>query len=298
MGFFFIIVFMKVIQFTLPVKNGNSIHLQEDRLPYFYPHLHRHKEIQVTWIISGDGTLIVGNTMHNFQSGDMFVIGANQPHLFKSEPSFFDPSNRKKIHSLNLFFSPTGFISQLLAFPEMLSIKKFLESSNFGLQASGRNAAKLAEHFLKISNATTGFTLSYFIELLQVMANFKHWQYLSAQSFASNITDSDGLRMNEIYRYTMDHYTESIMLEQVASVACLTPQSFCRYFKKHTGKTYVNFLNEVRINEACKRLVENTCGSIANVAYKCGFNSVVSFNRLFKNVTAKTPKEFIRAYNP
>ena len=289
---------MKVIQFTLPVKIGNSIHLQEDRLPYFYPHLHRHKEIQVTWVINGDGTLIVGNTMHNFQSGDLFVIGANQPHLFKSEPSFFDPNNRKKIHSLNLFFSPTGFVSQLLAFPEMLSIKKFLESSNFGLQASGKNAARLAEHFLKISNATTGFTLSYFIELLQVMANFKHWQYLSVRSFASNITDSDGLRMNEIYRYTMDHYTESIMLEQVASVACLTPQSFCRYFKKHTGKTYVNFLNEVRINEACKRLMENTYGNIANVAYKCGFNSVVSFNRLFKNVTAKTPKEFARAYNP
>jgi AraC-like DNA-binding protein len=129
------------------------------------------------------------------------------------------------------------------------------------------------------------------------MANFKNWQHLSVQSFASNITDFDGLRMNEIYRFTIDHYTESIRLEQVASVACLTPQSFCRYFKRHTGKTYVNFLNEVRINEACKKLMENSCGSIANVAYKCGFNSVGSFNRLFRTVTEKTPKEFVKAYN-
>lgn len=289
---------MKVIQFTLPVKIGNSIHLQEDRLPYFYPHLHRHKEIQITWVVNGDGTLIVGNTMHYFQSGDLFVIGANQPHLFKSDPSFFDPDNNKKIHSLNIFFNPTGFIAPLLAFPEMLGVKKFLGASNFGMRASGKNAVKLAEHFLKISNASTGFVLAYFIELLQVMANFKRWEYLSVQSFATNITDTEGLRMSEIYRFTMDHFTESIMLDQVASVACLTPQSFCRYFKKHTGKTYVHFLNEVRINEACKRFMENNYGSISNVAYKCGFNSVVSFNRLFKTITTKTPKEFIKTYNP
>lgn len=287
---------MKVIQFTIPVNIGNSIHLQEDRKPFFYPHLHRHTEIQISWIINGEGTLIVGNTMHYFQSGDLFVIGANQPHLFKSDSSFFDPENRKKIHSLNIFFNPAGFISALLKFPEMLSIKKFIESSNIGMQASGNNAVKLAEHFLKISNASTGFRLAYFIELLQVMANFKHWQYLSAQSFATTITDSEGLRMNEIYRYTMDHFTENITLEKISSIACLTPQSFCRYFKKHTSKTYIHFLNEVRINEACKKFIENSFDSIGNVAYQCGFNSVVSFNRVFKNNTKKTPKDFIKTY--
>lgn len=288
---------MKVIQFTIPVKIDNSIHLQDDRLPYFYPNLHRHKEIQITWVINGEGTLIVGNTMRNFQSGDLFVIGANQPHLFKSDPSFFEPGNRKKIHSLNIFFDLEGFISHLLVFPEMLSIKKFLESSSFGMQASGKNAVKLAEHFLKISNSSTGFRLAYFVELLQVMADFKHWEYLSAQSFAENFTDSEGLRMNEIYRYTMDHFTENITLKQIAAVACLTPQSFCRYFKQHTAKTYVQFLNEVRINEACKRFMEMNFDCVGNVAYQCGFNSVVSFNRVFKNILEKTPKEFIKTYN-
>jgi len=287
---------MKVVQFTIPVEINKSIHLKEDKLPHFYPHLHRHIEIQITWVINGEGTLITGNNMQYFQSGDLFIIGANQPHLFKSDPSYFVASNRKSIHSLNIFFNPTGFISQLLAFPEMLNIKKFVKSCNFGMQASEKDAAKLSEHFLKIRNSAAGFRLAYFIEFLQIMANFKKWKYLSTESFEYAITDTEGLRMNDIYQYTMNHFTEDITLEQIAGVAYLTPQSFCRYFKKHTAKTYINFLNEVRINEACKIFMEMNFDSIGNVGYQSGFNSVVSFNRVFKSVTAKTPKEFIKTY--
>lgn len=288
---------MKVILFTIPVDIDNSVHLQEDRLSYFYPHLHRHNEIQITWVINGEGTLIIGNNMTPFRSGDLFVIGANQPHVFKSDPSYLNPSNRRKVHSLNIFFNPTGFIEDLLSFPEMLSIKKFVAQTEFGLQASEKDAGKLAEHFLKIKNSSAGFRLAYFIELLQIMANLKKWNYLSTESFEHAITDTEGLRMNDIYQYTMDHFTEMITLEQIAAVAHLTPQSFCRYFKKHTTKTYINFLNEVRINESCKRFIEMNYDNIGNVAYQCGFNSVVSFNRVFKSIMGKPPKEFIKIYH-
>ena len=288
---------MKIVQFTIPVEIDNSFHLQEDRLPYFYEHLHRHTETQITWVISGEGTLIAGNTMQRFQSGDLFVIGANQPHLFKSDPLYFNETNRKSIHSLNIFFNPTGFISQLLAFPEMRGIKKFVTSSGFGMQASEKDAAKLSEHFLKIKNSSAGFRLAYFIELLQVMANLKKWKYLSTESFEFTITDSEGLRMNDIYQYTMEHFTKNITLEQIAAVVYPTPQSFCRYFKKHTSKTYIIFLNEVRINEACKRMMEMNFDSISTIAYQSGFNNVVTFNRVFKSITGKAPREYIKEYH-
>lgn len=287
---------MKIVHFTIPVENDNSIHLQEDKLPYFYEHLHRHKEIQITWVISGEGTLIAGTSMQRFHSGDLFILGANQPHLFKSDPSYFVSANQKSIHSLNIFFNATGFISQLLSFPEMRGIKKFVASSNFGMQASEKDAAILSEHFLKIRNSSAGFRIAYFIELLQIMANLKKWKYLSTESFQYAITESEGLRMNDIYQYTINHFTENISLEQIAAHVFLTPHSFCRYFKKHTGKTYVNFLNEVRINEACKRFMEMNFDSISTVAYQSGFNNVVSFNRVFKSIVAKTPSEFIKSY--
>jgi len=93
------------------------------------------------------------------------------------------------------------------------------------------------------------------------------------------------------------HVEAFVLDEQIAAVAYLTPQSFCRYFKKHTSKTYIRFLNEVKINEACKRFMEMNFDSIGNVAYQSGFNSVVSFNRVFKSITAKTPKAFIKMYH-
>jgi len=287
---------MKIVQFTIPVEIDNSIHLQEDKLPHFYEHLHRHKEIQITWVISGEGTLIAGNNMQRFHSGDLYILGANQPHLFKSDPSYFVPENHKRIHSLNIFFSPTGFVSELLSFPEMRSIKKFMSSTSCGMQALEKDAATLSEHFLKIRNSSGGFRIAYFIELLQRMANLKKWKYLSTESFQYAITESEGLRMNDVYQYTIHHFTENITLEQIAAQVFLTPHSFCRYFKKHTGKTYVSFLNEVRINEACKRFMEMTFDSIATVAYQSGFNNVVSFNRVFKSIVRKTPSEFIKTY--
>ena len=74
---------MKVVQFTIPVAADHSVIVQEDVLPNFYGHLHRHKEMQIMWIIKGEGTLIAGNYMQRFKSGDVYVIGANQPHVFK-----------------------------------------------------------------------------------------------------------------------------------------------------------------------------------------------------------------------
>ena len=288
---------MKVIKFTIPVALENSVHVQEDILPHFYEHLHRHNEAQITWVISGEGTLIAGNSMQRFQSGDLYVIGADQPHLFKSDPAYFTHDKSKRIHSLNLFFNPKGPFTHLLAFPEMRSVKKFVDAMQHGMQAQEQHAERLISHMTLIQNSTGSHRLAAFIELLQAMADLKNWKFMSTGTFEYAISDSEGLRMNDIYQYTMANFTENISLEQVASVVYLTPQSFCRYFKKHTSKTYVTFLNEIRINEACKKFMDKEFTSISAVAYQSGFNNVVTFNRVFKSITKKSPREFLKTYH-
>jgi len=287
---------MKVIQFALPVVRDQSIHVQEDLLPHFYEHLHRHNEIQITLVIAGQGTLIAGNVMKPFQPGDVFVLGSNQPHLFKSDATYFSSESKQSVHSLNIFINPGGFITNLLDFPEMSSIKRFMDSSINGMQAPQDKQKIIADYITKVMQNTTAYRLSAFIELLQMMATIKGWNYLSNESFEYVVTDTDGFRLNDIYEYTMANYTENITLEQIAEVVYLTPQSFCRYFKKHTLKTYTEFLNEVRINEACKKF-KGEFQSISAIAYQTGFNNVVTFNRVFRSIMGKSPSEFIKEYH-
>lgn len=287
---------MKVLQFTIPVAPEKSLIVQEDILPHFYIHFHRHIEMQVTWILSGEGTFIASNSMQRFQSNDVFVIGANQPHVFKNDPEYFDKRLRKKVRSITLFFNPSGFIQPLLNMPEMKTVKEFIRTSANGMQASQVNQKICADYILKVKRNKGGFRLAAFIELLQLMANFKDWKTLSSDSLPLNITDHEGLRMNDIYQYTMANYTENISIEKIASVAYLTPPAFCRYFKKHTRKTYVNFLNEVRINEACKQIVNGDFKSLSAIAYRNGFNNSVTFNRVFRKLKGRTPGEYMREY--
>ncbi len=93
---------MKVLQFTLPVPHDKTVIVQKDVLPHFYPHLHRHQEIQLTWIQQGEGTLVAENNMYSFRSGEIYWLGVNLPHVFKSDPSYFVPSSRKKVQTLQI----------------------------------------------------------------------------------------------------------------------------------------------------------------------------------------------------
>lgn len=287
---------MKVVQFTIPVATEYSIIVQDDVLPYFYNHLHRHNEIQITWVIKGEGTLIAGNSMQRFKPGDIFIIGANQPHLFKSDPAYFEKRSKKEIHALTMFVDPGGLFNHILQLPEMKSVKKFLEATAAGMQIPQAYKPQVMDKMLQVKEARNGMRLATFIQLLQLMTTIKKYRTLANAGTEYSISESEGLRMNDVYQYTIAHYTENISLHQIASVAHLTPQAFCRYFKKHTRKTYITFLNEVRVNEACKKIVAQDFDSIATVAYQTGFTNAVTFNRVFKKITGQPPKKFLNEY--
>ena len=120
---------MKVLPFTIPVAHDHTIIVQQDVQPYFYPHLHRHEEIQLTWVQQGEGTLIADNNMHAFKANDIFWLGANQPHLFKSDPIYFLPKSDKNIQAIVLFFNPKGALEALFSLPEMSNVKRFLQQN-------------------------------------------------------------------------------------------------------------------------------------------------------------------------
>ena len=288
---------MKVLQFTIPVAHDKSVIAQQDEQPYFYPHLHRHKEAQVTWIMAGEGTLIAGNNMHAFKSGEIYLLGADQPHLFKSSPEYFQTANKKAIKALTIFFDPNGSLRSLFDLPEMKVFKDFIQQNQQGFKLPEDYAGKVAQSMLDIQSASGPDQMIHFLQLLRTLHNIPvRPEPLSAFGISPGITESEGIRISNIYNYILQHYSQAVTLDDVAHEACMTPQAFCRYFKKHTGHTFISFLNEMRINEACKKLTANKYESISVVAYKCGFTSITNFNRVFKSVMGNSPRGYLDSY--
>ncbi|WP_143310463.1 AraC family transcriptional regulator [Chitinophaga vietnamensis] len=288
---------MKVIQFTVPVADEGSVVIQEDILPYFYNYLHRHKEAQVTLIIKGEGTLIAGNYTQPFKAGEIYVIAANQPHMFKGDAKYFENLQEKNIHAIHIFFDHDNALKGLLALPEMDTVKKFLLLTRTSLQLPAAYEERTAADILRISRLHGPERLLAFVSMLLFFSKqVKDWKSLSTGFSRYAYSESEGLRMNDIYQYTLEHYAENITLGKIASVAHLTTYAFCKYFKKHTRKTYLGFLNEIRINAACKKIISGEFDSIASVAYATGYNNPITFNRVFRKVTGMSPSAYARKY--
>jgi AraC-like DNA-binding protein len=287
---------MKVLQFTIPVPHDRTIIVQKDVLPYFYPHLHRHQEIQLVWIQQGQGTLVAENNMHAFRSNEIYWLGANLPHIFKSDPSYFSPKSRKKVQTLNIFFNITGPLGSFFELPEIKSLRTFLQNQQAGFKIPRQHVMEISGKMLRIQHSAGPDQLIHFMELLKQLSSFQGLTPLSSSSQPSTYSEHEGIRIGSIYNFIMQQYDKAITLEDVARQAHMTPQAFCRYFKKHTRHTFISFLNEVRINEACKKLTDGQYDSIAAIAYNCGFNSITNFNRVFKGVTGKSPSEYMESY--
>jgi len=289
---------MKVLPFTMLVPDDKSVISEHVSLPFFYQYLHRHEEWQLTWVKKGEGTLIAGNNMHAFRSGDLFLIGANLPHLFKSNPEYFN-NGEKNIEAYSLYFNPSGILGGLFNLPEMSMVQAFLKTNKHGFKIPSEYKSEITAKVSRLHEASGTDVLFKLIDLLKRLHDMKdEVTPLCSQLYSSDISESEGIRLSNIINYIMRNYNSPITLEDVANAAFMTPQAFCRYFKKHTGHTFVSFLNEVRINDACKSLIAGKkTDCISGVAYKAGFNSITNFNRVFKNIIGQSPRAYLDAYN-
>ena len=283
---------MKVLPFTIPVAHDKTIIVQEDNMPFFYPHLHRHPEMQLTLILKGSGTLLAGNRIHSFGPNEIFFIGANIPHVFKSDPGYFAPKSKKIIHSITLFFNTKEKLASLFELSEFRQANAFFTQHHSGFKVPQSSFVRLSRCIAGVQYSSGLDQLIKFFELLTVLTTLENMEPLAYDISPKRFSDQEGIRISNIYNYVMRHYTRDISLEEVASIAYMTPPAFCRYFKKHTCLTFISFLNKVRINEACKKLIDGSGTSVASVAYDCGFNSVPNFNRVFKSAVGKSPREY------
>ncbi len=282
---------MKPLQFTIPVTSGETVIVQEDIIPQFYSYLHRHKEAQLVWILKGKGTVIVDNSMHLFQPNDIFMIAPNQSHVFKSE---LDAN--EGVHSLAIYFDLNGQLKKILDLPEFKTAEIFFQEFKGGFRLPANQFLEVSKRMQAIQRTRNIPQVILFLDLIQYLCTMDPPPSSLSQLASDPIAEGEGLRMGNIVNYISHHFKREITLDEIANEVYLTPQAFCRYFKKHTGVTFITFLNQIRVNEACKTLIDGDFDSMSTIAYRCGFNSITNFNRVFKNIIGDSPKGYLVRY--
>ncbi|WP_293298015.1 AraC family transcriptional regulator [Pedobacter sp. UBA4863] len=274
---------MKVLnQITMSDADEQSIIVQDIT---FVDYLHCHKELQIAYIYKGHGTLIIGNNITQFEAGEVYIIGENQPHMFKSADS--EQENTKAV---NVYLNHRGNLADLFSIPEMQQIKKFLENADYGFRIPKEHTDTAIKSIRKIEELSGLDRLMETLNFFKQLVLISGWKPLSTGLYNYSFDGTD--RLESIYKYTIEHYHNNITLKVIASHACMTPHAFCKYFKKYTRKTYLNFLNEYRVGEACKKILSGKYDCISAIAYRTGFSSIITFNRVFKKAMGITPTEY------
>ncbi|MCB0396018.1 MAG: helix-turn-helix domain-containing protein [Flavobacteriales bacterium] len=286
---------MKPIFFQNPKTKEKSIHVQVDRSAYFFDHLHYHPEVQITGLVSGEGTLIVGDRIKRFGPGDVFMLGANLPHVVRSDEAYYEPGSRLISHGTSVYFSTMELGDVFMGLPEMASVSRLVEDASRGIIFKGKARDKCHSMIQEMSRITGVNRLIMLLEILKVLSETDEYEFLSSVAIGKQGKETDNKRMKDTLAYMFNHYQEDIKLEDVAAVANMSTTAFCRYFKQRTRKTFSSFLNEIRIANACKMLTSSSM-SISQICYQSGFNNVANFNRQFKRINNLTPSEYLKKF--
>ncbi|WP_300602849.1 AraC family transcriptional regulator [Niabella sp.] len=264
------------------IQAGESFVVYQYETSHFPFKWHYHPEYELTLITSGSGKRLVGDHYATFSPGDLVLLGGNLPHTWTSEPA------RKRASAVVIQFSE-AFITPLLEYPECTGIATLLRKSEKGLFFDRRKDIVTE----KIKRLSTAIGMEKLLGLIDIL---HHLGKLPAISLSTSVlphtsTDVAEARINKVFQHLYRHYKKPLHIDQLARLIHLSPGAFCKFFKKITGKTFSDYVNDVRIAKACTLLLE-TDRNITHIAYEVGFESITYFNRVFFKKKEMTPRAF------
>jgi AraC-like DNA-binding protein len=256
---------------------------------------HYHPEFELTYISKGNGKRFVGDSVENFEEGDLILLGSNLPHFWRCDDDFSQNEENIPAEWLVIQF-PVEFVNNVIKnIPELYHINSMIlraeRGINFGKSVSKLVGRKMAE----MTNVSSIQSFFAFLALLDMLATDDEARLLAGENYQISTNPAETDRMKRILEFTVENFQREIAIEQVAEVAHLTTSAFCRYFKQRTRKSYIDYLNEFRISHARKLLIDSDLG-VGQIGFECGFNNLSNFHRLFKRQTGLSPMQYARLY--
>ncbi len=268
-----------------PVKDDEFFILLNHENAKFDYSVHYHPEYELNLVFNSSGRRIVGDSINNYTNIDLVLIGPNTYHAWKADEA------SKSSHVITIQFAENLFNMNLLNKKLMSPIKNMFENSYRGIEFSEETKTIIKEKILKLS-LTHGFdSILDFFSILYDLAISRNQKLLASSSFKSNFILPQNSRIKKVIKYLQNHYSDDISLTEVASSINMSDSAFSHFFKKRTNHSFSDYLIDIRIGHASRMLLE-TNDNISEICYKCGFNNLSNFNRLFKKKRGCTPREF------
>ena len=286
---------MKPLYQDLPFPIDRHIHYYIEDLPHFIVPWHYHPAIEIMYITRGIGTRFVGDCIEQYEEGDVCMIGPNLPHEWRNDDAYFDKESGLRATCICLFFKREIFDPNFIRLPEMNNIRDLIERSRRGLKFTGKSKLEITRFIRSSVNDVGVRKVTNLLTLLELMATSTEYELLASVGFTNSVNSEDFERFNKVYKFLVKNFATSIRLEEVSTLVGLTPTAFCRYFKERTKKTFVEYLNEMRIGYSKKLLLENKM-KISTISGEVGFPNLSNFISQFKKVTGMSPSQFQKQF--
>ncbi len=247
--------------------------------------LHTQPGFEISYIIIGCGTRILGTVTEHFETGEVVLVPPGLPHQWQFDPGCTDAGGC--IENITFHFSQTFLDRLLSAFPELsadiLRLKELTEAVSF----KGKQRSALIETMQRMDALEGRERVPELLRLVLLMSKLRESRPISSLSAIG----SPEKRLEKIRIYVSCNYARNIGIDEIASYAGMNRTSFCSFFKRHVGKTFTHALNDYRIERACELLAKGEA-SVSDVAVLCGFKDPAYFIKTFKKTLGTTPAKW------
>lgn len=282
---------MKPILSKVNTTTKNLLSVVERCESYFTNVFHFHEECELVYVTEGRGKRIIGNNIEQFDNGDIVFVGANLPHVWYNDKEYFSPDSKLNARSIVIYFPQNIFGNKFFNLEETRKLDDFFIRARRGIRIYGNTQKQVAREMKLLLKKQGLSKIIGILHILQLFSETEEFHYLADAGYSHDFQTRDNHKIDQVFRFVLNNYHRTISLDEIAAITRLTPQSFCRFFKNRTGKSFIQFVNEIRIGQACKKLAEEEW-TVSEVAYSCGFSNLSNFNRFFKELKGKTPRKY------
>lgn len=282
----------RIITEITPLSEKDCFYLIDRYKDTFDYPLHHHAEYELNFVENCQGARrIVGDSIEEIGAYDLALIGSGLEHTWEQHKCA-----GKNIREITIQFSPDLLGDSLLAKNQMETLHRMLDNARSGIAFEMQAIMHLYSRLDEITHTQPGFyRVLKFLEILYELSIENNYHLLSSTSFANAGSTSDSRRVQRVEEYINKNYNHVIKLSELADIAGMTPTAFSRFFKLRTGRTISDYIIDMRLGYAARKLVDSSM-SIVEICYECGFNNISNFNRIFKRKKGCTPKVFRENY--